>query len=526
MNETVLDKLVENNEFPILFIGAGISKRYLSGYPGWNDLLEELWDKTNSSDFYAYLNKTRNYLRLEKRCEDNEIDFYINTNTATQIENDINQSFFNETLKIEGLSQKDVYLGKISPFKKLLSNRFSQYEYKIGLNEEIEQLKKLLRKSQIILTTNYDTLIEDLYNSNNEDKIKTYIGQNGFFRPTYGYAELYKIHGCVSKPHTLTITTDDYNHFDGNSVLISAKLISMLLHSPIIFLGYSLTDRNVRRIIRDFAGSLGEEELIQLEQRLILVEWKQGEEELKEEVIVDKELGCNLTVIKTDNYLKLFEKISLINQGVSPSEIRRYQHVIKSIIEQRGKEGKLNNVLVSPDQLDNIGDVVENKNIVVAVGDSKTIFKMPTTLDYIYDYIMEDVEQNSDIILRFIASQSKKTILPLLRYAKEDYINNSNLHSREKTKIKERLKKQAHLRVQLDLLKYKKEYSSLDEILDEDFAKAKEYSMVAFNVERIGLDNTKKYLIDEINKVKEIGDNRIDTGLRRIALVYDLHKNR
>ncbi|MGL4914228.1 MAG: SIR2 family protein, partial [Romboutsia sp.] len=434
-------------------------------------------------------------------------------------------AFFYEKLDIDGLTQKDAYLKNISPFKKMLSNRFSSYEFKIGFSEEIEQLKKLLRKSQIILTTNYDTLMEDLYNSTNEDKIKTYIGQNGFFRPTYGYAELYKVHGCVNEPHTLTITNTDYNHFDENSVLISAKLISMLLHSPIIFLGYSLTDRNIRKIIKDFAGSLGEEEVSQLEKRLIIVEWKQGEQELKEEVVVDKELGCSFTVIKTDNYLRLFEKISSINQGVSPAEIRRYQHVIKSIIEQRGKEGTLKNVLVSPEQLDNVNEVVENKNIVVAVGDSKTIFKMPTTLDYIYDYILEDVEQNSDIILRFIASQNKKTILPLLRYANEENIESSNLHHKEKRKIKERLKKQAHLRVQLDVLNYKKDYTSLDEILAEKFPIAREYSTVAFNIERIGLENTKKYLIDEIDKVRESGENTIHTGLRRIALIYDLHKN-
>lgn len=521
----MLDILVENNEFPMLFIGSGISKRYLKSSPGWLDLLEELWNKTNSSDFYAYLNKTRNSLKQQGGYNDAEIDFHINTEIASKIEDNINEAFFNQELEIEGLTQKDAYITKLSPFKKMLSNIFSSYEFKEGVIDELEQFKKVLRKSQIILTTNYDTLIEDAYNSINEDKIQTYIGQNGFFRSTIGYAELYKVHGCTTEPSTMTITAKDYNYFDENSVLISAKIISMLLHSPIIFLGYSLTDRNIRRIIKDFAGSLDADEVSQLEQRLIIIDWTQGENELKEEVVVDKELGCSFTVIKTDNYLNLFDKLSQINQGVSPAEVRRYQHVIKKIIEVRGKEGTLNTVLVSQQQLDNMSEILDNKNIIVALGNKRTIFKMPTVLDYIQDYIGEE-EQDLEIVLRFIASQNQKSILPMLKYVTEENIEGSKLYIKEKNKLKDRLKKQAHIRVQIDALSYKEEYSSIEEIKMCHFSKYKEYSAIGFNIERIGLENTKKYILDEIDKVKSLGENTVDTGLRRIALIYDLHKNR
>lgn len=114
----------------------------------------------------------------------------------------------------------------------------------------------MLMKAQIILTTNYDTFIEDEYNSQSKYGIKKYIGQQGFFKQTVGYAELYKIHGCTTEASSLIINDEDYRRFDKDSVLISAKIISMLLHSPIIFLGYSLTDRNIRKIIKDFTGHL------------------------------------------------------------------------------------------------------------------------------------------------------------------------------------------------------------------------------------------------------------------------------
>ena len=40
MNNTVLDKVVASRRLPILFIGSGISKRYLYHYPNWEELLE------------------------------------------------------------------------------------------------------------------------------------------------------------------------------------------------------------------------------------------------------------------------------------------------------------------------------------------------------------------------------------------------------------------------------------------------------------------------------------------------------
>ena len=36
-----LEKLVDNNEFPIVFIGAGIPKRFLVDFPNWTDLLKK-----------------------------------------------------------------------------------------------------------------------------------------------------------------------------------------------------------------------------------------------------------------------------------------------------------------------------------------------------------------------------------------------------------------------------------------------------------------------------------------------------
>jgi hypothetical protein len=40
-----LEELVSTNRYPIVFIGSGISKRYLSGSPSWDELLSILWEQ-------------------------------------------------------------------------------------------------------------------------------------------------------------------------------------------------------------------------------------------------------------------------------------------------------------------------------------------------------------------------------------------------------------------------------------------------------------------------------------------------
>ncbi len=524
---SIFDKLIEKNEFPIVFIGAGMPKRYLKSYPNWEELLESLWNEVDNSDFYSHLNILKNDI-IEKnpQMDTGEIDFLVNIKVAGEIEKKVNEDFHHGKIKIENLTSKDVYKNNLSPFKKLLAMKFSSYEIETKVMNEFEDFKKMLVKTQIILTTNYDSLIEDSYNSVIKDsKLHKYIGQQGFFEQGVGYAELYKIHGCSQNSESLVINEEDYKKFDSNSVLISAKIISSLLNSPIIFLGYSLTDRNVRKIIKDFTSSLNEKEKVQLENRLIVIQRKENQNNIIEEVIIDKDLNCRLTSIKTDNYSEIYRKIQKINQGVTPSEIRRYQHVIRELIVERGKQGTLDTLLISPKDLEDMEKLTNNSNLVVAIGDSKILFRMPTVIDYVLDYISEKTEQNIEIILRFLASQQTKSILPMMRFLTEYNIENCSLHKHEKQKLKNRIEVHGNLTCQINSLTSKQEYNSLNEILNEKFSRPKEYSLISYNIEKILLSEIKNYILKEINILREKGEINIDTGLKRLILIYDLKKN-
>ena len=64
--------------------------------------------------------------------------------------------------------------------------------------------------------------------------------------------------------------------------MITSKIVSSLLNSPIIFIGYSLTDLNIKNIIKNFSNSLDEKEKSLLSKRIIIINWKKDEEDIIE----------------------------------------------------------------------------------------------------------------------------------------------------------------------------------------------------------------------------------------------------
>ena len=87
MTDNVLERLVSKNKLPVLFIGSGISKRYLYKYPNWNELLEMAFRKYNKDIFQLQ----KHIDLLSRSCSS---PFEVNIKLASIIENEFNEAFF------------------------------------------------------------------------------------------------------------------------------------------------------------------------------------------------------------------------------------------------------------------------------------------------------------------------------------------------------------------------------------------------------------------------------------------------
>ncbi|EJH0115336.1 SIR2 family protein, partial [Escherichia coli] len=211
----ITDFLKGYRNHPILFVGAGFSMRYLSISYSWPALLEKISiDLTNSNELYKDLVR-------ENSNKDGIVDL---PKVATQLE-----QIFDATLKADRNGKfkyiNDLYYesedisSNISRFKIYLSQVVNITDLKLGVQDEISELVKASKNIASVITTNYDNFIESAIGYN------PVIGNDILLSNPYG--SVYKIHGCVSKPESIIITSDDYIHFDKKYELIRAQLLSL-----------------------------------------------------------------------------------------------------------------------------------------------------------------------------------------------------------------------------------------------------------------------------------------------------------
>ena len=67
-----------------------------------------------------------------------------------------------------------------------------------------------------------------------------------------GIAEIYKIHGSVQNPESIVINKADYQKFYDKGKYLAAKLMTIFMEYPIIFIGYSISDSDIQAILKLF----------------------------------------------------------------------------------------------------------------------------------------------------------------------------------------------------------------------------------------------------------------------------------
>ena len=265
--------------------------------------------------------------------------------------------------------------------------------------------------------------------------------------------------------------------------------------------------------------------------RITVVEYEQGNHEFNEQIVNNTDLSISHSIIKTDNFKKIYTEIAKINQGLTPYEVSRFQESVKSIVISAGKKGKLDSYLVSPQNIDSLPEDIKQRRIVVALGDKKNMFVNPSYVDYVEDYFNDGGTFLPEVALRFIANENTQARLPFVKYLKDvDYEKFEFLSKKQKEKISKRIEKMGALRDIVDTVpkNNKREYSNLNSILLLNAPKTRELELIAYNIERIPINN----IIDYINKnvipnLQENYNNNAPelSAQRRLLLAYDLIAN-
>lgn len=420
MHKNALERLVNGNRLPVLFVGSGISKRYLYKYPDWNGLLEMAFRKY-SSDIFQF-QKHRDALIRQGLS-----DFDINIKLATIIENEFNAAFFDRKIKLNiGNSKNPNWVRKgISPSKMYLSSYFKRTTLynREDLRLELEQFKLLKSKISAVITTNYDLFLEkEIF----PDDFAVFVHQSELFgADIYNIAEIYKIHGSATDANSIVITEADYRAFNDSRKLIIAKMLTLFSESPIVFLGYSFTDENIQSIIVDFLSCLSDNQLENIRDHFIFVSYKKHESDLIEihrTVTTASGNDIPITEISTDNFGLVYEILNRITPAISPAKVRETKRVIKSIVDASITSAQAESVIVGIDDLSQVD--LSSKPLAIAIGYKENILNKFGYGLFEDDLIFEDIlydnknfDSDSMCIDRF-KSIPYTRLLPVFKYVK------------------------------------------------------------------------------------------------------------
>ena len=260
------DIIKKFNTTPFLFIGSGLSRRYLN-LPDWKSLLRYFAEIVRGDEFA--------YSSYENKIKTDKPTMGHLPTVATLIQKDFDKKWFdNPTIRKVSEDTQTMIKNGLSPFKAEVASYIKSFtSVETKYENEIAQLKRLSVKNIAgVITTNYDTFIENHFNG-----YRTYVGQEELiFSAILGIAEIYKIHGSVNAPESIIINEQDYCEFSKKSSYLAAKLMTIFMEYPIIFLGYSISDVNIQNIIKAILNCLNDKQVRTLEDRFIFVEYETG----------------------------------------------------------------------------------------------------------------------------------------------------------------------------------------------------------------------------------------------------------
>lgn len=394
MKDAITNLLKKSNALPTLFIGSGLTRRYLD-LPNWEGLLKQVC---------RYLPKEYGFYFTNAKSDCLDHPDMILPTVATYIQRDFSEIWYTdstfkdqrETYKSEiehGVSPLKIYISDF--FKNQSNNTSSQYA------TEIEKLKAIGNKHiSSIITTNYDLFFENCFGY---DNFRTFIGQNELlFSPLLELAEIYKIHGCCSKPESIIIDAHDYQQFMDKSNYLSAKLLTIFLENPIIFIGYSLSDPNIKCILSSICNCLENSQLETLKDRLIFVEWNtSGEQDAISEKTFTFENGKSISMksISLTDYGILYDAIAANNVKYEVKALRRIKEQLYTLVKTNQPTEKLY-IATSLDSKTTDDDI----DFVVGVGVYSKFGQVGyqgLSLNHLYRYVLgcSDLEYDDNMIL-------------------------------------------------------------------------------------------------------------------------------
>lgn len=504
---------------PFLFVGSGMSRRYI-GSETWEGLLSRFADQMGKP-----------YARYASAANGD----YAAIATA------LGADFFNHWWDDPRYELSRIIhprpARQSSPLKIEIASHVEDLMRNLPTSgpmaDEIELLKKAVLQG--IITTNYDPVLETLF-----PQFEVFTGQEELmFSDPVGVGEIYKIHGSYKKPESLVLTSEDYEGFERKNPYLAAKLLTIFVEHPVIFLGYSLSDPNIRQILTNIASILTQDNIGKLQNRLIFVQWDPtvSTSAMTQTVFPVGSLSLPIWQITVSDYEDIFGALASLKERLPVPFLRRWQKQIKELV--RTSDPTEQTFVMDIDEAVNVADL----EIIIGVGLHRRLELQEQGIvgqdryDLLRDIIIPRLPDNhaasmklivTSVLPRFLTGRTNTPIYKYLRAA--GYLNPDGSISSEDVPTRVRY------RVTKGMSFFKTEYPREREQLEQTAAKIRDFDSYLSRATWWEFARVLPYIDEKmvdlpalktaLQKELEGADRTINTYVAKVICMYDLMTNR
>lgn len=325
------------------------------------------------------------------------------------------------------------------------------------------------------------------------------------------------------------INSDDYKVMNEKNKYLASKLLTIFIEHPIIFIGYSINDEDIKNILYDIVNCLNTDQKEILENRLIFINWDSKIDGIIEEnrIIGFKDnSSISIKSFRVSDFTLIYNELAKVK---SKYPVKLLRNIKKDMYNLALSEEPSDKVMVNLPHNELLKDEYNKIEYVFGFGVielAKKGYTSPTSQEIYYDVVLDTENYDSDSLLLHSIPELQKMYGDMPRFK---YINSAKETTIDFVKNNYKPINNFEYFLNNTLINRHIKEQTISEVLQNyDDPKSQIYNILSLEESQFDLTVLYDYLFNLMSNdstlLNDEQDKSFKTNLRKLIKIYDWMK--